>query len=65
MGVTEAAAFLTSSLLVMIGLIIVVAGVLIINNMIHRWWKSFGWSFPNFINQEYPYVVPGQNQKKK
>ncbi len=44
MGVVEATAFVTSALLVCIGLIVIVAGILIINNMIHRWWKPLNWS---------------------
>jgi hypothetical protein len=48
MGITEASIFLTSTLLVSLGIIVIVAGALIVNNMIHRWWKPFTWS-----------VVPG------
>lgn len=44
MGITEASIFLTSTLLISIGVIVIVGGALIVNNMIHRWWKPFTWS---------------------
>ncbi|CAD8327804.1 hypothetical protein [uncultured phage] len=52
MGITEASIFLTSTLLVSLGIIVIVAGALIVNNMIHRWWKPFEWSVvPNTWKQ--------------
>jgi hypothetical protein len=48
MGITEASIFLTSTLLVCVSVIVLVGGALIVNNMIHRWWKPFTWSvIPN------------------
>lgn len=44
MGITEASVFLTSTLLVCIGVIVIIGGALIVNNMIHRWWKPLSWS---------------------
>lgn len=44
MGITEASIFLTSTLLICLGIIIIVSGAIIINNMIHRWWKPLTWS---------------------
>ena len=44
MGITEASVFLTSTLLICIGIIVIVGGALIVNNMIHRWWKPLSWS---------------------
>ena len=44
MGITEASIFLTSALLLSLGVIVIVAGALVVNNMIHRWWKPFEWT---------------------
>lgn len=44
----QAAVFLAGSILVMVGLVVIVAGVVAINNIIHKHWKSFGWNvFPD------------------
>jgi hypothetical protein len=48
MGITEASIFLTSTLLISVGIVVIVGGVLVVNNMIHRWWKPFNWTvIPN------------------
>jgi hypothetical protein len=44
MGITEASIFLTSTLLVCVGVIVIVGGAIVVNNMIHRWWKPLSWS---------------------
>ncbi len=41
MNMDIAAYFLASSILVMLGLIIWVIAILIINNLFHKYWKSF------------------------
>jgi hypothetical protein len=39
----------------MSGLIVLVAGVVVINNIIHRYWKNFGWKiFPAYWDQPTP-----------
>ena len=39
MDVEQASYFLTSSILVMLGLVVIAIGVTAINNVIHRYWK--------------------------
>ena len=39
----QAAVFLAGSVLTMIGFVVVVIGVVIINNIIHKYWKPLGW----------------------
>ena len=39
MDIEQASYFLTSSILVMLGLVIIAIGVTAINNVIHRYWK--------------------------
>jgi len=45
MDMDQAAVWLAGSILVMLGLVVIVAGAVIINNIIHKYWKSFGWKF--------------------
>jgi len=45
MDMDQAAVWLAGSILVMLGLVVIVAGAVVINNIIHKYWKSFGWKF--------------------
>jgi hypothetical protein len=52
MDMDQAAVFLAGSILIMIGLIVIVAGAVVINNIVHKYWKSFGWKlFPMYLDQ--------------
>jgi uncharacterized membrane protein len=52
MDMDQAAVFLAGSILTMLGFVIVVIGVVIINNIIHKYWKSFGWTLMPSWTQE-------------
>ena len=55
MNMDQAAIFLAGSILTMLSVIVIVAGVVLINNIIHRYWKSFGWKiFPVYLDQPAP-----------
>jgi hypothetical protein len=57
MDMDQAAVFLGGSILTAIGFIVIVATVVVINNIIHKYWKSFGWKlFPLYIQNEQPPV---------
>jgi len=43
MDMDQAAVFLAGSVLTMLGMVVVVAGIVVINNIIHKYWKSLGW----------------------
>lgn len=43
MDITGAVLFLSGSLLIMTSLVIIVAGIIAINNLIHRYWKPLNW----------------------
>ena len=45
MDMDQAAVFLAGSVLVMMGFVVITIGVVAINNIVHRYWKSFGWRF--------------------
>ena len=41
----QAAVFLAGSILTVMGFLIILAGIVVANNIIHKYWKSFGWSW--------------------
>lgn len=67
MDMDQAAVFLAGSILTMTGLIVIVAGAVIINNIIHRYWKSFGWKFfPGWMNETPPrFAEPHELDKSR
>ena len=55
MDLDTSATFLAGSILTAAGFIIIVAAAIIINNLIHKYWKSFGWKFfPVMIDDIHP-----------
>jgi hypothetical protein len=53
MDIDQAAVFLAGSILTALGFIVVVIAAVVINNIIHRYWKSFGWKFfPAYVEKE-------------
>jgi cytochrome b561 len=52
MDMDSAAAFLAGSILYAVGFIVILIAIVIANNIIYKYWKSFGWSFvPNWFNE--------------
>jgi len=43
MDMDQAAVFLAGSVLTMMGFIVIVVGLVVINNVIHKYWKTLGW----------------------
>jgi len=53
MSIEQAASFLAISILMSLGIIVLVIGAVAINNIIHRYWKNFGWNFfPMYVGKE-------------
>jgi hypothetical protein len=53
MDIDQAAVFLAGSILTGLGFVVVVVTAVVINNIIHKYWKSFGWNFfPVWIDKE-------------
>ena len=67
MDMDQAAVFLAGSVLTMLGLIVVVAGAVVINNIIHKYWKSFGWKlFPDYWDRPPPrFAEPNEFDKSQ
>lgn len=54
MNMDSAAVFLAGTILYAFGGIIILIGVIIANNLIHKFWKSFGWTFfPGFLGDSH------------
>ena len=43
MDMDQAAVFFAGSILVMMGFVVVAIGVIVINNLIDKYWKNLGW----------------------
>jgi hypothetical protein len=56
MDVEQASFFLTSTILVMLGLIVITIGVTVINNIVHRYWKPVKIFTPDSWKGFYPPV---------
>ena len=66
MDMDQAAVFLAGSILTMTGLIVIVAGAVLINNIVHRYWKSFGWKFfPVWMDQPQRFAESHELDKSK
>ena len=67
MDMDQSAVFLAASILTMMGLIVIVAGAVVINNIIHKFWKSFGWKFmpASFENPPARFAEPHELDKSK
>jgi hypothetical protein len=61
MDMDSAAVFLAASILTMMGFIVIVIGLIVINNLISKYWKDLGWfnswklihgEPPRFVTQE-------------
>jgi len=72
MTIEQAATFFTSSILTMLGFIVVVSGVIVINNLLHKYWKPiqfFKWAdHPpmRFMSEdEAARIPPHLNQENK
>ena len=64
---TSSAIFLCSSILISLGIIVIVCMVVVINNILHRYWKHLGWKM--FQHPQYVFIEKDQeptlDEKKK
>jgi len=59
MDMDQAAVFLAGSVLTVMGFLIILGGVVLANNIIHKYWKSFGWSMiPGWTHEPLRFVDP-------
>ena len=51
MDMDQAAVFLAGSILTVIGFLIILGGVIIANNLVAKYWQSWGWTWLNPAGQ--------------
>ena len=60
----QAAVFLAGSILTVMGFLIILGGIVIANNIIHKYWKSFGWSLmPGWSHEPTRFATPEEAEK--
>ena len=52
MDMDQAAVFLAGSVLTALGFLVILGAVLIANNLIAKYWQSWGWTFMTWAHQE-------------
>jgi hypothetical protein len=57
MDMDQAAVFLAGTILTAMGFIVILAAIVLANNIIHRWWKPLGWNF-DWISQPTRFATP-------
>jgi hypothetical protein len=64
MDMDQAAVFLAGSILTVIGFLIILGGIVIANNIIHKYWKSFGWQLMPGWSHEPPQFATADELEK-
>ena len=66
MDMDSAAVFLAGSILYALGLVVILIAVVVSNNIIHKFWKSFGWKFfPAWMDQPPRFAESHEIDKSK
>jgi hypothetical protein len=65
MDMDQAAVFLAGSVLTVLGFLVVLGGILVANNLIAKYWKSWGWKFiPDYLEQPSPKFMSPEEATK-
>ena len=66
MDMDQAAVFLAGSVLFVLGVLVLLGGVLIANNIVAKYWKPWGWTFMAWLHQEPArFMTPEELDKSK
>ena len=64
MDMDQAAVFLAGSILTVIGFLIILAGILVANNLVAKYWKSWGWKFyPAYMTEPQRFATHEEAEK--
>jgi len=64
MDMDQAAVFLAGSVLTVIGFLVILGGILIANNLIGKYWVSWGWKLtPAYWEHSPQFMTPEQAEK--
>ncbi len=65
MDMDQAAVFLAGSVLTALGFLVILGAVLIANNLVAKYWKSWGWSFyPSWMHDAQPRFMTHEEEAK-
>ena len=64
MDMDQAAVFLAGSVLTVLGFLVILGGILIANNLIAKYWKSWGWSWmPTWAHEPQRFMTHEEAEK--
>lgn len=64
MDMDQAAVFLAGSVLTVLGFLIILGGVLIANNLVAKYWKTWGWKFyPAYMSEPQRFMTQEESEK--
>ena len=64
MDMDQAAVFLAGSILTVMGFLVILGGVLIANNLVAKYWKSWGWSWvPSWAHEPQRFMTQEEAEK--
>lgn len=52
MDMDQAAVWLAGSILTVLGFLVILGGILVANNLVAKYWKSWGWTFLSWHHPE-------------
>ena len=61
----QAAFFLASSILLSLTIIVISGAVLIVNNLVSKYWKSWGWKITAFDDTNVRYITKEDAEKAR
>ena len=65
MDMDQAAVFLAGSVLTVLGFLVLLVGVLVGNNLVSKYWKSWGWKFyPDYLSNANPRFITDDEAAK-
>lgn len=65
MNMDQAAFFLASSILLSLTIIVIAGAVLIVNNLVSKYWKSWGWKITAFDDTNVRYITKEDAEKAR
>ena len=64
MDMDQAAVFLAGSILTVMGFLIILGGILVANNLVAKYWKSWGWSWvPSWAHEPQRFMTPEEEAR--
>jgi hypothetical protein len=65
MDMDQAAVFLAGSVLTVLGFLVIIVGALIVNNLVAKYWISWGWQWmPTWMHEPAPKFMEPEEAEK-